>query len=57
LSERSRFLPVEIVAQEKAPVATPVAEKHIEIKLVGGHLMRMSGGNDAAGMIPRCRRG
>jgi transposase len=57
LSERSRFLPVEIVAQEKAPVATPVAEKYIEIKLVGGHLMRISGGYDAAGMIPRCRRG
>ena len=46
LSEGSRFLPVEIVAQAKAPVATPVAENHIEIELAGGHRMRIIGGYD-----------
>ena len=46
LSEGSRFLPVEIVADAKAPSATLVAENHIEIDLAGGHRMRISGGYD-----------
>ena len=41
-----RFLPVEIVAEAKAPVAMPAAENHIEIELVGGHRMRISGSYD-----------
>ena len=42
----SRFLPVEIVAEVKAPPATPVIENRIEIDLAGGHRMRISGGYD-----------
>lgn len=42
----SRFLPVEIVAEAKAPVPAPVADSHIEIELAGGHRMRISGGYD-----------
>jgi len=42
----ARFLPVEIVAEVKAPVAMPAAVNHIEIELAGGHLMRISGGYD-----------
>jgi transposase len=43
----SRFLPVEIVAQAKAPAAVPTAlANHIEIELAGGHRMRISGGYD-----------
>jgi transposase len=45
-SDVARFLPVEIVAEAKAPVAAPVAGKHIEIALAGGHRMRISGGYD-----------
>ena len=41
-----RFLPVEIVAEAKAPVSAPVAENHIEIELAGGHRMRISGSYD-----------
>lgn len=46
LSEEPRFLPVEIVAEAKAPAAMPSAENHIEIKLAGGHRMRISGSYD-----------
>lgn len=42
----ARFLPVEIVAEVKAPVAMPAAVNHIEIELAGGHKMRISGGYD-----------
>ncbi len=46
----SRFLPVEIVAEAKAPCGArpmPVAAaNHIEIELAGGHRMRISGGYD-----------
>ncbi len=43
-----RFLPVEIVAEAKAPVAAPaVVANNIEIELAGGHRMRISGGYDA----------
>ena len=45
-SEAVRFLPVEIVAEVKAPVAVPAAANHIEIDLAGGHRMRISGGYD-----------
>jgi transposase len=45
-SEGSRFLPVEIVAETKAPVAMPVVENRIEIELSGGHRMRISGSYD-----------
>ena len=37
-----RFLPVEIVAEAKAPAITPVADTRIEINLAGGHRMRIS---------------
>jgi len=37
-----RFLPVEIVAEAKAPMAVPAAGGHIEIELAGGHRMRIS---------------
>jgi len=46
LLEEPRFLPVEIVAEAKAPVAMPVVENHIEIELAGGHRMRISGSYD-----------
>ena len=42
----ARFLPVEIVAEVKAPVAMPAAVNHIEIELAGEHRMRISGGYD-----------
>ena len=45
-SEEARFLPVEIVAESKAPGAEPVAENRIEIDLAGGHRMRISGSYD-----------
>lgn len=45
-SEEARFLPVEIVAETKAPAAEPVAENRIEIDLAGGHRMRISGSYD-----------
>ena len=45
-SEEARFLPVEIVAETKVPAAAPVADNHIEIELVGGHRMRISGSYD-----------
>lgn len=41
-----RFLPVEIVAEAKAPVAVPAADSHIEIELAGGHRMRIIGSYD-----------
>lgn len=41
-----RFLPVEIVAEAKAPMAVPAADSQIEIELVGGHRMRISGSYD-----------
>lgn len=41
-----RFLPVEIVAEAKAPMAGPVVDSCIEIELAGGHRMRISGGYD-----------
>lgn len=46
LPEEARFLPVEIVADTKAPVAAPAADGHIEIGLAGGHRMRISGSHD-----------
>lgn len=42
----SRFLPEEIVAEARPPLATPVVENLIEIELAGGHRMRISGGYD-----------
>lgn len=41
-----RFLPVEIVAEARAPAAVPVADSSIEIELAGGHRIRISGGYD-----------
>ena len=46
-----RFLPVEIVAEAKAPMAGPVADSCIEIELAGGHLMRISGGYDPEALV------
>ena len=45
-SEEARFLPVELVAETKAPAADLVAENRIEIDLAGGHRMRISGSYD-----------
>jgi transposase len=45
-SEEARFLPVEIIAEEQAPAAAPVAENRIEIELAGGRRMRISGSYD-----------
>jgi transposase len=42
----SRFLPVEIVAETRAPAAAPVADSFIEIELAGGQRMRISGTYD-----------
>lgn len=46
-----RFLPVEIV--KEAPVTRPIpaAENHIEIELVGGHRMRISGSYDPEALV------
>ena len=44
--EGIRFLPVEIITEAKAPATTPSAANHIEIELVGGHRMRISGSYD-----------
>ena len=41
-----RFLPVEIVAETRAPAAAPVADSCIEIELAGGQRMRISGTYD-----------
>ena len=41
-----RFLPVEIVAEARAPAAAPAADNHIEIELADGHRMRISGSYD-----------
>ena len=42
-----RFLPVEIVAEARAPAAAAaVANSCIEIELAGGHRMRISGSYD-----------
>lgn len=41
-----RILPVEMVAEAKAPVAGSVSTNHIEIDLAGGHRMRISGSYD-----------
>ena len=41
-----RFLPVEIVAEAKGPMAMPAALNHIEIEVAGGHRMRISGSYD-----------
>jgi hypothetical protein len=38
-----RFLPVEIVAEAKAPEIATAVPNHIEIELAGGHRMRISG--------------
>ena len=42
----ARFLPVDIVAEAKAPMAGPVADSCIEIELAGGHRVRINGGYD-----------
>lgn len=46
IAEVSRFLPVEIVPETKAPVALPAGTHLIEIELAGGHLIRISGSYD-----------
>lgn len=46
LAEEGRFLPVEIVADVKAPLGAPAVVGHIEIELAGGHRMRISGRYD-----------
>ncbi len=50
-SEEARFLPVEIVAETKAPAAEPVADNRIEIELAGGHRMRISGSYDPEALV------
>ena len=46
--ETNLFLPVEIVGERDCPAepATPAAENRIEIDLVGGHRLRITGGYD-----------
>lgn len=51
LPEGSRFLPVEIVAEARAPATAPVADNHIEIELAGGHRMRISGSYDPEALV------
>jgi transposase len=46
-----RFLPVEIVAEAKALAAAPASTNHIEIELVGGHRMRISGSSDPEALV------
>lgn len=46
LADEGRFLPVEIVADPKAPPGAPAVEGHIEIELAGGHRLRISGPYD-----------
>ena len=46
-----RFLPVEIVAEARAPAAAPVADTCIEIDLAGGHRMRISGSYDPEALV------
>ncbi|WP_244295030.1 hypothetical protein [Paracoccus versutus] len=46
LPEEARFLPMEIFAETKAPVAAPAADGHIEIERAGGHRIRISGSYD-----------
>jgi transposase len=46
MSDVAHFLPVEIVAEAKAPLAMPAALNHIEIELAGGHRMRITGSYD-----------
>ena len=41
-----RFLPVEIVKEASATRPISASDDHIEIDLVGGHRMRISGGYD-----------
>jgi transposase len=41
-----RFLPVEIVAEAKAPMAGPVVDSCIEIDLADGHRICIRGGYD-----------
>lgn len=55
-SEGSRFLPVEIVAEVKAPRVPSAAESLIEIELAGGHRMRITGIYDAEALarLIRC---
>jgi transposase len=45
-SDVAHFLPVEILAEAKAPMAVPAIDGHIEIELVGGHRMRICGSYD-----------
>ena len=45
-SEGARFLPVEIVAENRTAPTTSAAVNHIEIELAGGHRMRISGSYD-----------
>ena len=45
-ADETRFLPVEIVAETKAPEIATAASNHIEIELAGGHRMRISGSYD-----------
>lgn len=45
-TEEGRFLPVEIIAEAKAPEVATAATTYIEIELAGGHRMRISGGYD-----------
>ena len=48
-------MPVEIVAEARAPSAAPVAENPIEIELAGGHRMRISGSYDPEALAPLSR--
>lgn len=51
----ARLLPVEIIAETKAPIGTPVVENHIEIELAGGHRVRISGSYDPEALARQIR--
>jgi transposase len=46
-----RFLPVEIVAEARAPAKAPAADSCIEIELAGGQRMRISGEYDPEALV------
>ena len=45
------FLPVEIVAEVRAPAKAPIADSCIEIELAGGQRIRISGGYDPEALV------
>lgn len=55
-TKEPRFPPVEIVSEAKTPLAMPATRNHIEIELVGGQRMGITGGYDPEALA-RLNRG